>query len=198
MHGIKTLYHGSEISGLEVLEPKTSLGFDKRYVYATDSLIEAVIFLSRKRNSMQASWDIDTDVPYFCERSKGVFNKWYSGVSGSIYVLPVDNFRRNERLSEHEFVSPNPVKVLDEIGVKDAKTFLNDLAAQGKMKIIRYEDRRALFPDDSDLVEMCMSGLKKYSVEFTLERIRRLQPQLEREFMKRLKEKETGQKQKLH
>lgn len=179
------LYHGTQETGLRVLEPRASPGYDKKYVYATDNLFNAVVFLSRKRNSLQASWDTDAVLPYFCERIEGVFDRWYSGVGGSIYVLPKGRFHRDERLGSHEFVSESGVAVLEEISIKDAKGFLRGMQRDGKGRIILYNDRRSMFPDDSDLVDMCMRGLKKYSLEFTLQSIRRLNPSLEAGFMAR-------------
>ncbi len=180
------LYHGTEKRGLKTLEPMAAAGYDKKYVYATDSLFEAVIFLGRMRNSLQATWDADGKVPYFCERREGVLDRWYSGVSGSIYVLPKWLFHRDARLDPHEFVSDKAVEVLDEISIRDAKAFLMDMQASGRAKLILYRDRRTLFPDDSDLVDMCVRGLRKYSLGFTLERIRKLNPSIERDFMAKL------------
>ena len=54
------LYHGSDWPNQKVLEPRKS-GFEKDHVFATDNLIEAVIFLSKKRNSLQATWDVNCE-----------------------------------------------------------------------------------------------------------------------------------------
>jgi hypothetical protein len=183
----EVLYHGSQLQGMKVLEPNEA-GFGIAGVYATDSIVPAVIFLGRKRNSMQATWSLNTDKPFFCERAEGVFDKWYSGVSGSVYVLAKRDFQADERLFKHEFVSLKPVKVLEEIKVADAKAFLMSMEHEGKLKIVRYSERWKLFPNDDDLIEMCVNGLKKYSMEFTLKRIRQLQPSLEEGFIRKVEQ----------
>ena len=129
---------------------------------------------------------------YFCERKYGILDRWYSGVRGSVYVLSPSDFQKDERVSEHEFISSRPVRILEETKVADAKAFLLDLERQGKIEIIQYKDRMTKFPDDSDLVEMCLIGLGKYSVEFTLKRIRKLQPQIEKEFLEKAQRRMTG------
>ena len=131
---------------------------------------------------------------FFCERKEGILDKWYSGVSGSLYSLSPSDFRRDESIGEHEFISSRPVRVVEETRVSDAKDFLVNLERQGKLRIIGYRDRRKMFPDDSDLVKMCLNGLGKYGVEFTLKRIRELQPQIEKEFLERVQQREDSAK----
>lgn len=171
------VYHGSKFRNQKSLDPRNS-GFGKNYVYATDNFVEAVIFLGERRNSLQATWNTDCDVPFFCERAEGVFDKWYSGTKGSVYVLSKREFKRDPKLSKHEYISTYPVKVLDEIEIPDAKDYL-----LSKLRIVNYKDRRTLFPDDNDLVRMCINGLDKYGVEYTVRKLRELQPDLEKEFL---------------
>lgn len=174
------VYHGSNFRNQRSLEPSNT-GFEDNYVYATDNFMEAVIFLGEKRNSLQATWDLDCEVPFFCERAEGVFEKWYSNVRGSVYALSRNEFTKDSRLSKHEYISTHPVKVLEEIVIPDAKDYLKD-----NLRIVDYKDRRKLFPDDKDLIRMCVDGLEKYSMEFTIKKLRELQPDLEKEFLMEL------------
>lgn len=171
------VYHGSKFGNQKSLEPRNT-GFEGNYVYATDNFIEAVIFLGEKRNSLQATWETDSEAPFFCERAEGVFDKWYSGTRGSVYVLSKREFKRDRRLSKNEYVSISPVEVIDEIEIPDVKDYL-----VSKLRIVYYKDMRTLFPDDKDLIRMCIDGLDKYSVEFTVRKIRELQPELESGFL---------------
>lgn len=180
----EVVYHGSRFAGQKTLDPRNT-GFGRNYVYATDNFTDAVIFLGENRNSLQATWNTDCEVPFFCERAEGVFDRWYSGTGGSVYVLPGSQFRRDPKLSRHEYVSASPVNVLEEIEIPDAKDYLT-----GKLRVVAYRDRRSLFPDDRDLIRMCMDGLEKYSVEYTLEKLRQLQPELERGFLAELEKQE--------
>ncbi len=59
------------------------------------------------------------------------------------------------------------------------------------IRIALYKDRRVLFPDGSDPIDMCVNGLGRCGAEFTLERIKKLQPQLEKGALNRLKGKWT-------
>ena len=181
------LYHGSRKKGLRILEPSEA-GYGKKYVYATDNIPAAIIFLGRGRNSFEASWTMGGKDQYFCERKEGILDKWYSGLSGSVYVLTSNDFQEHNGIGEHEYISPRIVRVIEETEVTDAKVFLLDLEKQGKIQIIEYKERRKKFPDDSDLVEMCLKGLGKYSIDFTLKRIRELQPQIETEFLEKVRQ----------
>lgn len=177
---LEVVYHGSKFTKQKFLEPRNT-GFRKDYVYATDNFTEAVVFLGEKRNSMQATWNTDCEIPFFCERAEGVFDKWYSGTKGSVYVLDKGKFEIDRRLSKHEFVSTSSVRVLKEIEIPDAKEYLTK-----RLRIVRYKERKSLFPDDKDLINMFIKGLDKYSVEFTIRKIRELQPDLETEFLTEL------------
>ncbi|MGB9677858.1 MAG: hypothetical protein ACPLZ9_04490 [Candidatus Ratteibacteria bacterium] len=180
----KYVYHGSPTSGLKVLEPKEA-GYGKKYVYATEKFIYAVIFANRSgRNSLQATWGQEKKF-YFCEEVEGVFDKWYGNKSASIYCLDKSLFNKIPELSSHEMVSEVAVPVEKEIKIKDIKEFFLEQEKKGKMDIIYYKDRRKMFPNDNHKIEMLISGLKKYGFEKTLERIRTLRPDLERPFLER-------------
>ena len=135
------LYHGSHRQGLRVLEPNKA-GYGKAYVYATDNVAAAIIFLGRGRNSFEASWTMGGQDQYFCERKEGILDKWYSGASGSVYALSPGDFKRDEAIGEHEFASPGPVRVIEEIRVTDARSFLRDLKKKGEIRVIEYKDSR--------------------------------------------------------
>ena len=108
------LYHGSHKQGLRTLEPNEA-GYGKAYVFASDNIAAAKIFLGRGRNSFEASWSMGGQDQYFCERKVGIFDKWYSGVSGSVYALHPSDFKKDEAVGEHEYVSSRPVRVIEEV-----------------------------------------------------------------------------------
>ena len=97
---------------------------------------------------------------------------------GSVYVLPKGDFGKVKGLSKNEFVSSKAVSVLREIEIPDAKEYL-----ESKIRIVMFKNRREVFPTDEDLVRMCMRGLEKYTLDYTLRRIRKLNPGLESEFL---------------
>ena len=188
------LYHGSYRQNLKVLKPMKS-EYGKRNIYATSELVFAVVFLSPNKNKMQSTCRLGGKNPYFCERTEGIFDKWYSGLKGSIYILPKKDF---VHLNKSVYVSEKKVHVLKEIKIRDTKEFLLNLEKQKKFRIIYYKDRKKIFPDDNDLIMTWIKDVPKWGVKATLKNIHKLQPKLERKFLKKLKEvnsKENAEKQ---
>ena len=181
------VYHGSQIRGLKLLIPKES-GYGKRFVYATDEFVLAVIFINRRPGgSLVASWGIEKGRPYFCERVRGIFYEWYAERKGSIYVLSKRDFYHESYMEGFEWVSEKPVEVLDEIKVDDVKEFLLELADKGKINLYFYDDRPERFRGDDDLVELAIKMIEKYGKERVIKRVREFQPQIEKRVIERLR-----------
>ena len=53
---------------------------------------------------------------------------------------------------------------------------------ESEIRIVMFKNRREVFPTDEDLVRMCVKGLEKYTLDYTLRKIRELNPGLESEF----------------
>jgi len=183
------VYHGSQIQNLKVVVPEEA-GYKNRYVYASSEIALAAIFINRKPGgSWVATWGFGKNGPFFCERVKGIFDKWYAGQKGSIYVLSKDDFHHEGYMSSHEWVSEKPVKVVKEIQINDVKQFLLDLEKQGKIKITYYDDRPERYRSDDDMIEMAIKMIEKYGLKQQIERIREFQPQIENRVMEELKKR---------
>ena len=108
------VYHGSNMHGLESLEPRKST--HGRYVYATPSKVLAVLFSGRCGDDLTYSlghFDSDREGPWeLVENIPGAFEKMFSN-SSSIYTLDASNFR-DLNSGFREVVSEEKVDVLDE------------------------------------------------------------------------------------
>ena len=102
-------------------------------------------------------------------------SRWREVIS---HQRDLDRVGKVKRLSKNEFVSSKAVSVLREIEIPDAKEYL-----ESKIRIVMFKNRREVFPTDEDLVRMCVRGLEKYTLDYTLRRIRKLNPGLESEFL---------------
>ncbi len=110
---MKALYHGSMVSGLNILKPKvrTTIGRQKKArVYATMDIRAAAIF---------GLWWHNKTARFMY--SKGIWTFTILGKvkdsSGSIYVLDSSNFKPTDP-SKFEWYSEKSVKVVKEIKVK--------------------------------------------------------------------------------
>ncbi len=88
------------------------------------------------------------------ERFEGALEHAYKGKSGSIYKLSADGFMEESAISSGELVSEEETDVIEEIEVEDALEYLENLEAEGKLRIYRYPEIPEGFPKDkSDIVE---------------------------------------------
>ncbi len=178
------LYHGTKEGGLKELKPKEA-GHGKEYVYATGKAF-AVIFINRPGGSLVADWGFGKDgTPYYVEKVEGIFDKNYSGVGGSLYILEKSLFFQNESMDEIEFASDRVVPVVEEIKIQDLKEYLENLEREGKLKVIKYENRLKFFPKiDEDSVKDALSLIEKYGKDRILPSIKEYRPEILDEVLK--------------
>jgi len=185
------VYHSSQKQGLKKISPHKST-HGHNWVYATLDMVMAAAFLGTKGGDFTCAVgrDSNTDKPYICERFKGAFDLRYDGVKGSIYVLPDENFMREQTLWQEEVVAEGAVEPLAEIKVDNAKQYLLKLEKSGKLNIKYYPEKIAGIPrDDSDLVKRVVVWSQKFGDEI-LERVKEYHPHLLSRVKKALKEEE--------
>ena len=171
------VYHASEVHGLKVIRPAVSTHGEK-WVYAAKDLVMAALFLSGKGGDLTCAIGREGGIPYVCERFAGAFEHRYGGVSGSIYVLPGESFVEGRTGWEEEVVSEEEVYPVEEIRVEDAKGFLEELAREGKLRILLYPERVEEIPeDDEDLVYRGIVWTRQWG-EVILEEFKRYHPHL--------------------
>lgn len=153
------LYRGCKESGIKVMEPRL-VNHDKPYVYATNDLVEAVIYSVKGGNFNYTNiygYD-DNNKRCLIERKKDCLETIFN-VPGRYYLLDDKNFKKHNEIGvgDNEYVSEKPVKVIEEINIPNVWEFLNEKQEQGIIKIYRYPNRPSSYPDDdSDLIECAM------------------------------------------
>ncbi len=181
------LYHGSKKRNLKVLVPSDG-GHDKKYVYAVSCEAFAAIFINRPGGSLVASWGRLKGKPYFCEKKRGVFKRNYEGKQGSIYVVNKKYFSQKKNLWKEEYVSKKKVPVVEEIKINDLGKYMKKLEKEGKFKIIYHRNRLKYFPKiDKELVDSAVKLVEKYGLEKVLPGMKKHQPAIVKEVMRRLK-----------
>ncbi len=149
------MYHASNQCFLKTLIPAKST-HGNAYVYATPSAALSALFLSGKGGDFTCAIGIDmeTGLPYICERFEGALNYRYKGVAGAVYKLDAASFHSGCTPWDAEWVSSEPVAVLEELAVPDAYELLRVFEQRGHLKIVRYPETIGhVKRDKTDLVE---------------------------------------------
>lgn len=170
------LYHASPVQGLTEIVPHVGT-HGQRWVYATDDLAVAAVFLGRLGGDFTCASGVYQGTPYLCERFAGAFERRYGSIRGSIYVVPGENFRAGQTSYSKDFVCPEAMEPLDEIGVDNAGDYLLHLAAEGRMLVKFYPERFCIAEDDADLVEKAVL-MYRQSGAGVLEQVRDFHPRL--------------------
>ena len=153
------LYHGSNIPNLKTIVPNRS-----GYVHTTTELVFALIFSSRERNSLNAKWGMNEDnIPYFCEKMEGIFDRLFKNKSSHIYILDKKDFFPNDRTWKYEYLSNKEEKVIEELVINDIRDYLLNMEKEGKFQLIKYKDRKKYFPNiDNEDIKIALDLAKKY------------------------------------
>ncbi len=139
------LYHGSNTTGIKMLEPRQA-DHDRPYIYMTTVDVVAAFYLcnavERPYYWFPYGFDRETGVPVYHELYPNALKEVSQGVSGCIYVVEADEESvlpfKNIPVAR---LATQPVKVVKEIRVEDAYSLFMDYVQQGKMKVARYEDK---------------------------------------------------------
>lgn len=138
-----TLYHGSNVRGLNVLKPY-SADHDRSYVYMTTIDVVAAFYLCNavKRPYYWFPYGFEDGIPVYNELYPNALREVSEGISGCIYTV---------RVSEDKVVpfknipcarlATAPVSVSEALFVSDAYALFNEYVSEGKMKIGRFEDK---------------------------------------------------------
>ena len=141
------LYHGSNVLGLDVLEPRLA-DHDRPYVYMTTIDAVAALYLcnavERPYYWFPYGFDETGNVPIYHELYPNALREVSEGVSGCIYVVDANEEQfipfKNIPCARLGITS---MKVIDRVKVDDAYAFLQDYIRQGKLKVSKYEDKSA-------------------------------------------------------
>lgn len=130
-----TYYHASPAGGLQVLELRKSPYFDKPTQVCLTSLRAMALFYLI-RNYEYAYGYTRQGKLYFDEPFPDALKKLYAGKSGWLYTCEEGNYEKTE--IPNEFVSSQPVRVLDAEYIPDAyEAFLHEQEA-GNILLLDY------------------------------------------------------------
>lgn len=179
------LFHGSHEPNLKELEPRVSTHGIK-CVYATNMHIMAVI-LSADRNKSHdghiASGTIN-GLPYISEVHKGALNDAYKGVKSSIYTVSSKGFHHNTKMTNFEFINPNPVSVLKEEVILDLLSELERAEKEGRLFIKRFKSDKEISPTSDEIDKFTSKYVNesgKYDKNDDVDKIIRSLSKLEKE-----------------
>lgn len=142
-----TLYHGSNIAGIEILKPNQA-DHDRPYVYMSTIDVVAAFYLcnvvERPYYWFPYGFGGSSNVPVYHELYPNALREVSEGISGYIYevdaeenqVIPFKNIPCARLATE-------PVKVNKCVRVENAYDLFMQYVKQGKMKIGRFEDKSA-------------------------------------------------------
>lgn len=175
-HEAERVYHASPVQNLTKIVPHVST-HGQRWVYATDDMAVAAIFLGRLGGDFTCASGIYQGRPYLCERFAGAFDRRYGAASGSIYVLPAADFLAGQTSYSKDLVCSRSVKPLEEIKIANAKGYLLRLAAEDKLVIKFHPERFCIPDDDEDLVQKAVRMYQRGSNN-VLEQVEDFHPHL--------------------
>lgn len=160
-----TLFHGSNIKGLDVLKPNLA-DHDRPYVYMTTIDVIAAFYLCNavERPYYWFPYGFDGGIPVYNELYQNALHEVSEGVNGCIYTVNV---------SENEVIplagipcarlATVPVSVSECLPVNNAYALFMEYERLGKMKIGRFEDKS---PRELEMFykmvikEMCGKGMQ--------------------------------------
>ena len=131
-----TYYHASPTGGLQLLEPRKALYFDKPTQVCLTSLRAMALFYII-RNYEYAYGYTRQGKLYFDDPFPDALKKLYAGKSGWLYTCEEGDYEKTE--IPNEFVSAQPVRILGAEYIPDAyEAFLREQEA-GNILLLGYE-----------------------------------------------------------
>ncbi len=149
----KLLYHGSVVPNItELLTYAKSHDGKRNILYLTDSLPYSLFYIWDSKHNFKKGkhitcW-IKNGIVYYEEQFKNQLKRFYDGVSGYVYV--VNNSKAFKQVSDREsmWFSYNNVSVFEVVYVPNVYDEIQKYVAEGKIKIISYEQADSNRIDD--------------------------------------------------
>ncbi len=138
-----TLYHGSNIKGLKILNPNLA-DHDCPYVYLTTVDVIAAFYLCNavERPYYWFPYGFDGGIPVYNELYPNALREVSEGVNGCIYTVHVSE---NEIIPFADIpcarLATVPVSVSECLPIDNAYSLFMEYERLGKMKIGRFEDK---------------------------------------------------------
>lgn len=139
------LYHGSNIGGIKILEPRLA-DHDRPYVYMTTLEVVSAFYLCNAVDKpyywFPYGFEKDSNIPIYHELYPNALKEVSEGISGYIYEVEAE---------EHQIIpfknipcarlAIEPIKVTGCTKVDNAYDLFMKYVEQGEMKIGRFEDK---------------------------------------------------------
>lgn len=137
-----TLYHGSTVTGLDVLKPNLA-DHDRPYVYLTTIDVVAAFYLCNAVESPYYwfPYGFDGEIPVYNELYPNALREVSEGVSGCVYTVRVSEGIVPFAGIPCARLATVPVPVAESFPVDNAYELFLEYERRGKMKIGRFEER---------------------------------------------------------
>lgn len=155
------VYHGSNIGGLKIIEPRVS-SHDKSFVYASTDIATATLFLARWNDYIFRVGYIDGKL-HIVENYANALKDIYENKKGYIYVLNGEEFRKDDSLWCGEVICEKACVVEECKAIKNILEELYTYSQHDFLEIYEYPNRPDFYPmDDSDLIEKLERDIKNW------------------------------------
>ena len=132
------LYHASPVKGLRELRPSVTKYFGKPKQVCLTACLPMALMYGVKHFEYAYGYTRDREI-YYEEYFPNALEEIYGGRSASLYRCL---FRGDMETTQipNEFVTPDPVPVVEEIPVPDVYQALLEQEGLGALTIVRYQD----------------------------------------------------------
>lgn len=135
-------YHCSPLSGLMTLQPNKSIYFESKQAVHLTSLLPMALMYGIKNYEYTYGFRFENGQAksmYYDETFPNALTKLYQGKAGSLYVCAQGDYQTTKK--PFEYISFEPVTVLEERRVPDLLAAFLDLEQKGELEIIRYNQQ---------------------------------------------------------
>lgn len=157
------VFHGSNMQGLNIINPSYSGLLHKKLVYASLSFYIASLFLDKVGGDYFCSIIVSKahHQPVIVERVRDGLKHRFQSQFGSVYRLNKKDFESRETIWRGEVVSQLPVLPVEEIKITNIIQYIYALIDLGKIEYVQFEDRHKWVNlDDNDLEQLFKLEIK--------------------------------------
>ncbi len=184
------VYHGSKVGNLKKLSPNASM-HGKSYLYATKHKQIALAYLGKfdslTISQINHSRDGVLTGVSMVERKPNILKETYDKITGYLYVLSDEKFKKNQTEWNLEVVSDDEVDVIECIKIENV---LSELKKTDNLKLYLYPERPEYIPlDDSDMID---KAIESYEITKNINIVNRyfeFYPTLKEQIKKKIYEK---------
>ena len=133
-----TYYHCSPVAGIQVLEPRKPVSFDKPARVYMATLLPMALLYGVRNWEYTYGYTKEGEI-YFDEYFPNELEVLYKGKSASLYICQPKSVETTP--IPNEAVSDRTVKILEEIRIPDVYEALLEQERLGNLRIVRYHEQ---------------------------------------------------------